>query len=84
MRMSERREREPISFVTTTEKKSITINGAKVQMLQIQRKWWIVPSSHWMIPLKFKNQFKYIGNNISSTETDVNIRIGKAWSAIDK
>ena len=35
-------------------------------------------------PLKLVDQFTYLGSNISSTEIDVNIRIGKAWTAIDK
>ena len=34
-------------------------------------------------PLKFVNQFIYLGSHISSTESDVNIRVGKTWSAID-
>ena len=29
------------------------------------------------------DQFRYLGNNISSTENDVNARIGKAWVAIN-
>ena len=33
--------------------------------------------------LKFTDQFVYLHSNISSTEGDVNIRIGKAWTAID-
>ena len=34
-------------------------------------------------PLKLVDQFIYIGSNISSTESHVNIRIGKAWIVID-
>ena len=30
------------------------------------------------------NLFTYLSNNISSTESDVNIRIAKAWTAIDR
>ena len=30
------------------------------------------------------DQFIYLGSNISSTESDVNIRIGKAWTFIDR
>ena len=33
--------------------------------------------------IKLVDQFIYLGSNISSTESDVNIRLGKAWSAID-
>ena len=30
--------------------------------------------------LKLIDQFTYLGSNISSTESDVNIHIGKAWT----
>ena len=30
-------------------------------------------------PLKFVNQFEYLGSSISSTESDVKKYIGKAW-----
>ena len=35
-------------------------------------------------PLKLVDQFTYLGSNISSTEIDVNIRMEKLWSTIDK
>ena len=35
-------------------------------------------------PLKLVDEFTYLGSNISSTESDVNIVIGKAWTAIDR
>ena len=35
-------------------------------------------------PLKLVNQFIYLGSNISSIESDVNICIGKAWMSIDR
>ena len=35
-------------------------------------------------PLKLVDQYTYLGYNISSTENHVNIRIGKAWIAIDR
>ena len=35
-------------------------------------------------PLKLFDQLTYYGSNISSTECDVNIRIWKAWTVIDK
>ena len=31
-------------------------------------------------PLKLVDQFTYLGNNISSTESNVNIWIGETWS----
>ena len=34
-------------------------------------------------PLKIVDQFIYLGRNISSTESDINILIAKAWTAID-
>ena len=34
-------------------------------------------------PLKLLDKFKYLDNNISSTEIDVNIRLAKVWTAID-
>ena len=34
--------------------------------------------------LKPVEQFTYLGSNISSTESDVNTRIGKAWAATNK
>ena len=34
--------------------------------------------------LKFVDHFIYLDNNISSTEIDVNIHIGKAWTTIDR
>ena len=35
-------------------------------------------------PLKFVDQFTYLRSNISSTESDVNIHLVKAWNAIDR
>ena len=34
--------------------------------------------------MKVVDQFTYVGSNISSTERNVNNRIGKAWIATDK
>ena len=34
--------------------------------------------------LKLVDQFTYLVSNISSTESDVNICIGKEWTAIDR
>ena len=33
---------------------------------------------------KLVDQFIYLSCNVSSTESDVNIRIGKAWTTIDR
>ena len=35
-------------------------------------------------PLKLVGQFIYLYSNISSTETDINKRLAKAWAAIDR
>ena len=35
------------------------------------------------IPIKLVNQFAYLISNISSSESDVNIRIVKVWTIID-
>ena len=35
-------------------------------------------------PLKLEDKFVYLGSNISSTENYVNIRLVKAWTAIDR
>ena len=35
-------------------------------------------------PLKLIDQFIYLSSNISSTESNVNIHIGKVWTTIDK
>ena len=33
--------------------------------------------------LKLKDKFIYLGNNILSTESDVNLYLTKVWTAID-
>ena len=34
--------------------------------------------------LKLVNKFTYLGSSVSSTETDINTRLAKAWTAIDR
>ena len=34
--------------------------------------------------LKLVDKFTYLGSNVSSTEKDINMRLTKAWTAIDK
>ena len=34
--------------------------------------------------LKFVDKFTYLGNNISSTDSDVSVCLVKAWNAIDR
>ena len=35
-------------------------------------------------PLKLVDKFCYLGGSISSTETDIDTRLAKAWKAIDR
>ena len=35
-------------------------------------------------PLKFVNKFMYIGNSISSTESDVSMHLAQAWVTISQ
>ena len=35
-------------------------------------------------PLKLVNKFNYLGSNVSSAETDINPRLTKVWTAIDR
>ena len=34
--------------------------------------------------LKLVDKFTYLGSSVSSTETDINMQLAKAWTAIDK
>ena len=35
-------------------------------------------------PLRLVDKFTYLGSNVSSTETDINTRLAKAWTAIGR
>ena len=35
-------------------------------------------------PLKLVDKFTYLGSSVSSTEKDINMRLTKAWTAIDR
>ena len=35
-------------------------------------------------PLELVDKFTYLGSSVSSTETDINTRLAKAWAAIDR
>ena len=35
-------------------------------------------------PLKLVDKFTYLGSSVSSTKTDINTRLEKAWTAIDR
>ena len=34
--------------------------------------------------LKFVDKFMYLGSSVLSTESDINMHLAKAWTAIDK
>ena len=36
------------------------------------------------VPLKLVDKFTYLGSNVSSTKKDINMRLAKAWTAIDR
>ena len=36
------------------------------------------------VPLKLVDTFTYLRNSVSSTEKDINTRLAKAWTAIDR
>ena len=35
-------------------------------------------------PLKLVDKFTYLGSSVSSTEKDINMRLAKSWTAIDR
>ena len=35
-------------------------------------------------PLKLEDKFTYLGSSVSSTEKDINTRLAKAWTAVDR
>ena len=58
------------------------------QQMQIKQSSYVLNKKE-LLPLKVASlkkvvdQFTYLGRNISSTESDVNIRLTKAWNAIE-
>ena len=61
---------------------SLCINSDKTKFVSFNRD--SAMSSLNDKPLKLVDQFIYLGSNISSTENDVNICIGRVWTAIDR
>ena len=57
------------------------VNSDKTEFMSLKKKDISTLDSK---PLKPVEQFTYLGSNISSTESDVNARIGKAWSTINR
>ena len=58
------------------------VNSGKTEFMSFKKKRNI--STRNGKPLKPVEQFTYLGGNISSTDSDVNTRIAKAWSATNK
>ena len=57
----------------------VSVEKQDKQKLQtVQTKYYFIS------PFVTIYQFIYLGGNISSTESDVNIHVVKAWTAIDK
>ena len=56
------------------------MNANKTEFICFKREGTISTQRGW--PLKLVNKFKYLGNNISFRESDVNIFFAKLWSSI--
>ena len=56
------------------------INSNKIVYMCLKRKGVTIGGK----PLKLVDQLSYLGCHISSIGSNVNIRIGKAWSYIDR
>ena len=61
---------------------NLHVNANKIVFMSFKRERAISTQSER--PLKLVGQFTYVGSNISSTESDFNIRLTKAWTAIDR
>ena len=44
----------------------------------------LVGGSNKYLPLKLVDKFTYLWSSVSSTEKDINTRLAKAWTAIDR
>ena len=61
---------------------SLHVNAHKTEYLSFNQRGNISTLND--SSLKLVNKFTYIGSNVSSTETDINLRLAKAWTAIDR
>ena len=61
---------------------SLHVNSNKTEYMCIKREGAISTLSDE--PLKLVDRFTYLSSSVSSTESDVNICLVKAWTAIDK
>ena len=61
---------------------SLDVNTDKTEFMYFKQDGTI-PTLNGKL-LKLVDQFKYLDSNISSTESNVNIYIGRTWTAIDR
>ena len=66
----------------STRSFDIYVNSDKTECMHIKQNR-IISTSNAKDP-KLVNHFKYLGSNISSTESDLSIYKGKAWTMIEK
>ena len=59
----------------------IYVNANKIEYICFKEKGAI--STLTGNPLKLVDQFTYLARNISSTESDVNVRLVKAWNVVE-
>ena len=59
----------------------LNMNSDKTEFMSLKSRWCDLLNCKF---LELVNQFQYLDNNITSTESNVNIRIGKAWINIDQ
>ena len=61
---------------------SLHVNAHKTEFMYFNQTGDI-PTRNSSTP-KLVDKFTYLGSSVSSTETDINTRLAKAWSAIDR
>ena len=57
------------------------VNGDKMEYMCFKQRGDI---STWNSYLKLVDKFIYLGSSVSSTETDINMRLAKAWTNINR
>ena len=62
--------------------KGLHVNADKTEYMSFNRRGDI--STRSGSSLKLVDKFTYLGTSVSSTETDINTRLTKAWTAIDR
>ena len=61
---------------------SLHVNADKTEYMSFNQRGDISTLNNG--PLKLMDKFTYFGSSLSSTENDINTRLAKAWTAIDK